>query len=85
MKHVIEVPEFDLKSGLPLYWDTGFEITVRVVNEAVVVSANPAGLRSLARHLLLLAQETTPVGQHIHLDDLNSLEDGSSEIVLERT
>ena len=85
MKHIIEIPEYDPKSGLPLYWDTGFEITVRVVNEAVVVAANPAGLRSLARHLLLLAQETTPVGQHIHLDDLNSLEGGSSEIVLERT
>lgn len=32
------------------------------------ISANASGLRSLARHLLVLAQGTVPSGRHIHLD-----------------
>lgn len=85
MKHIIDVPEYDRETGLPAEWDDGFEITVRTRDDAVVISANPAGLRSLARHLLVLAQDMTPSGQHFHLDESNSLEDGSVELIIEKT
>ena len=39
---------------------------------------------SLARHLLVLAQEEAPSGCHIHLDEFNSLEDGSVELILDK-
>ena len=39
---------------------------------------------SLARHLLVLAQEEAPSGSHIHLDSFNSLEDGSVELILDK-
>lgn len=84
MRHIIEVPDFNPDSGLHATWDDGFEISVRVADQVVTISANASGLRSLARQLLVLAQERTPSGHHFHFDDSNSLEDGSTELVLEK-
>ena len=63
-------------------WEEGFNISARVENGIVVVTANAAGLRSLANICLALAEE--PRGAHIHLDEFNSLEDGSAELIIER-
>jgi hypothetical protein len=84
MRHIIDVPEYDAERGLRTDWDDGFEVSVRLEGDQVVVSGNAAGLRSLARDLLVLAQDSTPQGHHLHLDDSNSLEDGSIELVLEK-
>lgn len=48
----------------------------------VVISANKEGLLSLAGQLADLANEKT--GCHIHYDAYNSLEDGSSELIIEK-
>ena len=66
-----------------LNWVDGFEVSVRIENGSAVVSANREGLLSLANHLAGLAKE--PPGSHIHLDEHNSLEDGSAELILVRT
>jgi len=66
-----------------LYWADGFEIRVEIQNGSAVVSANREGLLSLSNHLAALAEE--PPGSHIHLDEHNSLEDGSAELILVRT
>lgn len=66
-----------------LYWVDGFEVSVRIENGSAVVDANREGLLSLANHLAALAKE--PPGSHIHLDEHNSLEDGSAELILVRT
>ena len=65
-----------------LNWIDGFEIKVRIENGDVVISANREGLLSLSDHLKSLAAE--PPGSHIHLDPYNSLEEGSSELILEK-
>lgn len=67
---------------MELNWTDGFEIKVRIKNGAAVISANREGLLSLADHLKNLA-EGLP-GNHIHLDAYNSLEEGSSELILEK-
>lgn len=67
---------------MDMKWVDGFEINVRIENDAVVISANREGLLSLANHLKNLAEE--PPGNHIHLDADNSLEEGSSEMILEK-
>ena len=67
---------------MDMKWVDGFEISVRIENEVVVISANREGLLSLANHLKNLAEE--PPGNHIHLDAYNSLEDGSSKMILEK-
>lgn len=50
----------------------------------MVVEANAAGLKTLAGHLLTLAQDGTPDGTHLHLEEGNGLEAGSVGLVLER-
>ena len=67
---------------MKIKWENGFEISVKNVNGAVVLSANREGLVSLANILLTLSQEKT--GDHIHLDESNSLEDGSCELIIEK-
>ena len=66
---------------MELNWVDGFEINVRIENGTAIISANKEGLLSLANHLKSLAEE--PLGTHIHLDDYNSLEEGSSELIFE--
>lgn len=51
-------------------------------DKEVTISANREGLLSLARHFQALA-EGVP-GDHIHYDEHNSLEEGSSALIIER-
>ena len=68
---------------MQLNWEPDHSIRVRLDGETAVVSANRQGLRSLANHLLALAEE--PPGSHLHLDRYNALEDDSSGLILEKT
>ena len=68
---------------MEIKWQDGFTIKVNVENEnQVVISANKAGLLSLATQLKDLADEDK--GCHIHYDEYNSLEEGSSELIIEK-
>lgn len=64
-------------------WVDGHEIRVKADDDTVVIAANKEGLLSLAKHITALA-EAAP-GQHIHYDGYNSLEDGSTEMIIVRT
>jgi hypothetical protein len=83
MRVVVDVPVPEDGSGVPLVWEYGFEIVVESPGECVI-RANKAGLVSLARILLTLASDEVQSGVHVHLDDGNSLEDGSAQLVIER-
>jgi hypothetical protein len=54
------------------------------VDGDVLLRANPAGLVSLAKQLLTLAQQGVPAGSHIHYDAGEELEDDSVPLILER-
>lgn len=60
-------------------WIEGFEIRVTSEHKETVITANREGLLSLARQLTALAGQ--PPGSHIHYDQHNSLEEGSSELI----
>lgn len=64
-------------------WMEGYEIKAAAENGEIVISANREGLLSLAEHLTALADGLP--GDHIHYDDYNSLEDGSTEMIIVRT
>ena len=68
---------------MEIHWTDGFEIQVKIQNAVVVISANREGLRSLANQLAALAEEKP--GSHIHYDEYNALEDGSAELLIEKT
>ena len=63
-------------------WEDGFEIRTRTEGDEVTISANRAGLVSLANNLLALAADEK--GSHFHLDEFNALEEGSCELIIER-
>ena len=68
---------------MEMKWEDGFEIAVKIENNAVTITANKEGLLSLANHLTALAQDNTP-GAHFHLDEHNSLEENSAELIIEK-
>ena len=71
-----------MKNTSPLQWEPDFSIRVHTNGKETIISANKAGLQSLANHLLQLA-EGEP-GDHLHLDEHNSLEEHSTELIIER-
>lgn len=84
MKITLEIPEYQPQTGIKYKWEDGFDIGVTVENGVVHLVANSAGLISLANQLLILAQKDVPSGIHMHLDEFNSLDEGSSQLILEK-
>lgn len=84
MELMLEIPDYS-GEGIKCVWNDNFEIKTALDSQgSIVISANRAGLISLARQLLTLAQEGVPVGHHIHYDDYSSLENGSVELIIEK-
>ena len=63
-------------------WVDGFKLSVKVEDGTVVISGNKEGLLSLANHLATLADEEG--NDHFHLDEHNSLVEGSAELIVEK-
>ena len=85
MKVNMNIPDYEGR-GIHLEWDENFILRAMVncKNNSVTISGNTEGLISLARHLLTLAQSKVPIGKHLHFDDMNSLEEGSNEMIIEK-
>lgn len=64
-------------------WIDGSVIRVKADKKEVTISANKEGLLSLAGQLMALAEGMA--GDHIHYDEYNSLEEGSAEMIIEKT
>ena len=84
MEIKIEIPHYSESSGIKYNWENGFEIEVKNMDGVIKITANREGLKSLANHILNLAQDEMPIGHHLHFDESNSLEDGSSELIIEK-
>ena len=68
---------------MEIKWEDEYMVSVSVDDgNTVLISANKEGLLSLAAQLKALAYEDT--GSHIHYDEHNSLEEGSSELIIEK-
>ncbi|MFD8323565.1 Imm32 family immunity protein [Kitasatospora purpeofusca] len=82
MEQVIKVPDIQPERGLQFEWEDGFEISLSATSAEVVLRANRAGLVSLARHLLTLAQEGVSSGAHVHLTADQEIE-SNMDLILE--
>lgn len=67
---------------MEIEWFDGFKMKAVVINDEILISANKEALLSLAKQLTVLAYGEP--GNHIHYDVSNSLEDGSTEMIIER-
>jgi len=84
MEIQIKVNDYNMQDGLKLNWTDNYKIEVNNNHGEIIISANEEGLLSLANHFLTLAQANVPTGTHIHLDEYNSLEEGSTEVVIQK-
>lgn len=80
----IGIPKYDPEKGIEYKWENGFDIETQIRDGVIKITANKAGLISLANHLLNLAQDNIPSGYHLHFDEYNSLEKDSSELIIEK-
>ena len=84
MKVILDIPSYSATEGFKSEWEHGFKILTELQKNEIRIIANKPGLLSLAKQLVALAQEDIPDGYHIHLDEYNSLEDGSLELIIQR-
>lgn len=84
MEIKLNIPDYSNDKGFKFEWEYGFEIDARMEFGSVVITANKAGLLSLAKQLLTLAQDEVPAGYHLHFDENNSLEEGSLELIIQK-
>lgn len=84
MKVEIEIHEYSAEDGLQTVWLDDASIAVELSNNEVLISGNPAGLTSLASHLLTLAQTGVPDGHHFHYDPDYGLDADSESLILMR-
>ncbi|AEV67441.1 Imm32 family immunity protein [Acetivibrio clariflavus] len=64
--------------------EDGAIIRVKDIGDEFVIEANPSGLISLAKHLLILASDKFESGDHIHYEAGMMLEEGSVNFVIEK-
>lgn len=83
MEIKLTIPEYS-DQGLKYEWESGFEIKAEINEGVIIISANKAGLISLAKHMLVLAQDAVPVGHHMHFDEYNSLEESSAQLIIDK-
>lgn len=68
---------------MKINWVDGLCIKVDADKNEVVISANKEGLLSLSEICNTLASSDV-IGDHVHLDQYNSLEDGSVELIISK-
>ncbi|WP_293879448.1 MULTISPECIES: Imm32 family immunity protein [unclassified Sphingobacterium] len=78
------IPEYSEDKGFQITWEHGFEIEAKIEGGSLMISANKAALVSIAKQLLTLAQDNVPKDYHYHLDEYNSLEEGSIPLIFHK-
>ena len=68
--------------NMVIEWIDGFEIKTANEKGKIIISANREGMLSLAKQLTALADGVP--GDHIHYDEYNSLEEGSTGMIIVR-
>ena len=76
----VDIQQYSQEEGLSLSYEDGCKIEVSTKDGGIVVAANCAGLLTLARALLTLAQADVPLGQYLDYDEWSGLEPGSRRI-----
>ncbi len=84
MDVTVSIVKYTPESGVTTNWEIDHRISVSLGTNEVIIGANPAGLRTLAAHLLTLAQDGMPTGHHVHYDPGFGIEDDSVSLVIMR-
>lgn len=77
----VEIPDDDPRDGFKFNWTDGHEFDSAFEDGELVITANQAGLLSLANHLINLADDKWPSGHHFHFDVGVELDEGAIPVV----
>ncbi len=80
MNGELDIEPYSPEAGLSLGYEIDFRIAVEVHDNRIIVAANTAGLVTLARALLTLAQDAVPLGNYFDFDGWSGLEAGSNSM-----
>ena len=84
MHYRIELVTYSSEAGLQLNWVPGYCLRIDAAGDEVTIRANAQGLRSLAQHLLTLADDGVPLGVHAHLEPGLELDDDSVALIVDK-
>jgi hypothetical protein len=84
------IPEANERWDSRFIWEPDYEITVQVDGKYAIIKGNSAGLISLAKFLIILAQDEAVPGDHRHFDagglgELGELDELSKSLIISRT
>jgi hypothetical protein len=81
----LDLGTYSAEGGLQLSWRAGYVLrATATADREVLVSGNAEGLRSLAQHLLTLADEQVPAGVHAHMEPGLELEEDLVVLVVQK-
>jgi hypothetical protein len=83
-KYIIEIPDFDWAFNFNWEKNSKIETSIDENEKIFTIKWNKEWLTSLANHLLNLSQDSIQNNYHIHLDQYNSLENDSIELIIEK-
>jgi hypothetical protein len=79
-----EYKEYDQNKGVTYETDEKMIVKITIEGEVCTLSSNREGLLSLAKSFIKLADDNVPIGCHYHLDHPVFMEEGSSELIVEK-
>lgn len=84
MKITVDIPDYD-GNGIDVIWDDGSKYSTSVSDNDVVISANKAGLISLAKQMLYMAYSDLPMGAHVHYNSFfTKMANEKYELIVEK-
>ena len=83
MKMILEIPDYD-GNGIDVIWERGAKLVLDIDENGFSVSANAAGLISLAKEMLYLANNDFPDGAHVHYDNFFTGQSLQYELIIEK-
>ena len=84
MNIVVNIPDYD-GNGLDVIWSDDSKFKIDLGHNEVVISANQAGLISVAKQLLYMAYSDISDGSHVHYDSFfTKMSPEDIELVIEK-
>ena len=79
----LALPDFD-GNAIDVITEKGADISLRVYEKEVVISANKEGFISLAKQMLYMAVSPIPSGGHVHFDNfLDEMKNSDFSLIIE--
>ena len=91
MNITVAIKEYSTETGMSVAWELGAKLTFETDGDYTIIRANQAGMLTMARYFLTIAQSSVPAGAHFNvMGVLDQPENGqffvqdSHELIIEK-